>query len=198
MYIFRVLCLAREFRTCCWQINEELCKKNTWEEQKIPDRSISRISRVGIINICTILSVKILLLNFSFFFLSRDEKEKKNPAMSSTKLHRDAIMVTEVTRETTRDGGREVKTETILSKRILRAQVSSAFATKRKCARRGNRRNNWRTRRCTADRVPLFRLTGITALEHHGLLSLSSLLSLLFNLENLRVNVLAGETRATG
>lgn len=198
MYIFRVLCLAREFRTCYWQINEELCKKNTWEEQKIPDRSISRISRVGIINICTILNVKILLLNFSFFLLSRDEKEKKNPAMSSTKLHRDAIMVTEVTRETTRDGGREVKTETILSKRILRAQVSSAFATKRKCARRGNRRNNWRTRRCTADRVPLFRLTGITALEHHGLLSLSSLLSLLFNLENLRVNVLAGETRATG
>lgn len=153
---------------------------------------------MGIINICTILNVKILLLNFSFFLLSRDEKEKKNPAMSSTKLHRDAIMVTEVTRETTRDGGREVKTETILSKRILRAQVSSAFATKRKCARRGNRRNNWRTRRCTADRVPLFRLTGITALEHHGLLSLSSLLSLLFNLENLRVNVLAGETRATG
>lgn len=111
--------------------------------------------------------------NFSFSLLSRDEKEK-NPAMSSTKLHRDAIMVTEVTRETTRDGGREVKTETILSKRILRAQVSSAFATKRKCARRGNRRNNWRTRRCTADRVPLFRLTGITALEHHGLFSLSS------------------------
>lgn len=114
--------------------------------------------------------------NFSFFLLSRDEKEKSS-AMSSTKLHRDAIMVTEVTRETTRDGGREVKTETILSKRILRAQVSSAFATKRKCARRGNQRNNWRTRRCTADRVPLFRLTGITALEHHGLLSLSSLFS---------------------
>lgn len=135
---------------------------------------------------------------FLLLLLVTRRERKKNPAMSSTKLHRDAIMVTEVTRETTRDGGREVKTETILSKRILRAQVSSAFATKRKCARRGNRRNNWRTRRCTADRVPLFRLTGITALEHHGLLSLSSLLSLLFNLENLRVNVLAGETRATG
>lgn len=69
--------------------------------------------------------------NFSFFLETRKRGKRKTQQRAPLNYTGICDNGNGGNERTTRDGGR-VKTETILSKRILRAQVSSAFATKRK------------------------------------------------------------------
>ena len=113
--------------------------------------------------------------------------------MSSTKLHgpegNTIRRVKEKTEERNRNRERErekgrqrrekQKAETILSKRIQRERFLPLSRQGVSTVRAAESSVIIGERRCTAERVPLFRLTGITALEQHGtLLPLSFSLSI--------------------